>query len=179
MSGLDLAVMGFVLIGLWRGFVNGLVRTTMNLVSWLVALFVATKFAHILLPIFNDVVDTPIFRTALAFLAVFLLVIAGLQFGVYLISKLLKVVKLSWLDKMAGGVIGAGVGILKVLVVLSFTAPLLVHTQLWRNSPLTQALVPYAPLAKTLLTQMANEVYDEFEQELKDQTNIDKATRTY
>lgn len=166
MSGLDLVVMAVVLFGLWRGFMTGAIRTALSLVSWLVALFVATRFAHKMLPFFAETVDTPIFRTALAFLAVFLLTIAILQFGLYLLDKILKKLKLSWLNKLAGGVLGAGVGVLKVLVVLSVTAPLLVHFDIWGRSPLTQALVPYAPLAKTLLGEVASEVYDELNEEL-------------
>lgn len=166
MSGLDLAIMAIVLVGLWRGFVAGATRTAMSLVSWLLALFVATKLAHQFSPMFVGVVETPILQTALAFLAIFLGVIAVLQLIVYLINKMLSAVKLSWLDKLAGGVLGAGVGVLKVLVVLSVTAPLLVHFDIWGRSPLTQALVPYAPLAKTLLGEVASEVYNELNEEL-------------
>lgn len=171
MSGLDLAIMAIVLVGLWRGFVAGATRTAMSLVSWLLALFVATKLAHQFSPMFVGVVETPILQTALAFLAIFLGVIAVLQLIVYLINKMLSAVKLSWLDKLAGGVLGAGVGLLKVLVVLSFTAPLLANFDVWHRSALTQAIVPYAPLAKSLLSEMASEVYDEFEQELQKTTH--------
>lgn len=171
MSGLDLVVMAVVLFGLWRGFMAGAIRTALSLVSWLVALFVATRFAHKMLPFFAETVDTPIFRTALAFLAVFLLTIAILQFGLYLLDKILKKLKLSWLNKLAGGVLGAGVGLLKVLVVLSFTVPLLANFDVWHRSALTQAIVPYAPLAKSLLSEMASEVYNEFEQELQKTTH--------
>lgn len=171
MSGLDLAIMAIVLVGLWRGFVAGATRTAMSLVSWLLALFVATKLAHQFSPMFVGVVETPILQTALAFLAIFLGVIAVLQLVVYLITKALSAVKLSWLDKLAGGVLGAGVGLLKVLVVLSFTAPLLANFDVWHRSALTQAIVPYAPLAKSLLSEMASEVYNEFEQELQKTTH--------
>lgn len=172
MSGLDLVLAAIVLIGLWRGFAAGAMRTAMSLVSWLIALFVATKFARQFAYLFVDVAEAPILQTALAFLAVFLAVIAVLQLIVYLINKMLSAVKLSWLDKLAGGVLGAGVGLLKVLVILSFTAPMLANFEVWHRSPLTQAIVPYAPLAKSLLSDMADSVYDEFEKELDLQNPI-------
>lgn len=165
-SGLDLTLLAIMLIGLWRGFVSGALQTALSLVSWLVALFVATKFAHYALPFLATSVETPIFRTVLAFLAVFLLTLGVLQFGVYLLNKLLSKLKLSWLNKLAGGALGAGVGLLKVLFVLSFSAPLLVNFEIWGRSPFAQALVPYAPLAKTLISEMAGNVYDEFNEEL-------------
>ena len=45
MSGLDIVIAVVVLIGLWRGFQVGLIKTAVGLVGWFIALIAATRLA--------------------------------------------------------------------------------------------------------------------------------------
>lgn len=159
MSILDIIIALVVLGSLWRGFRAGAMKTALALLSWLIALVTASKMAHSAQPLVVSVTDNPVLQLALAFLLVSLLVLVFLQLLVYVSSKALKALKLDLLDKIAGGVLGAGVGLLKVLVVLSLTAPILSHFAVWERSLLAQNLLPLAPMAKTLLAKSAGEVW--------------------
>lgn len=161
MSILDLIISAIVLWGLWRGYQAGMVKTVISLISWLVALVVASKFAKFAVPLFVPVSNNETLQLAMAFLAVFLGVILVLGLAGYLIAKTLKVVKLSFLDKLGGAVLGIGLGLIKVLFVLSLISPLLIKTDTYQNSPLAQALLPFAPLAKELVADVADEVWGE------------------
>ncbi len=153
MSILDSIIAFIVLVDLWRGFNAGGVKTAMSLVSWLIALVVSTQLADqvavVIAPFLS--LNNSVLQLAVAFLLTFLVVIAVLHGVVYVFAKTLKVLKLSFLDKLAGGMLGAAKGVLKVLVVLSIVAPLLVKLPMWQSSPLAQSLVPFAPVAKQMV----------------------------
>ncbi len=164
MSVLDIAIMAMLLIGLWRGFHQGAVRTAMSLVAWLVGLVVPTRFADNVAPMMAGITQNHTLQLALGFLALFLVVIIVLQCVVYLCAKTLKALKLDVVDKLAGAVLGVALGALKILVVLSFVAPLLVRMQIWQESPLAQSLLPFAPMAKTLVMESVGSVWEEMNQ---------------
>lgn len=163
MSWLDTIILLLLAVGLFRGFYSGAIKTAFRLVVWLVCLFVASKFYGMAVPFVAPFSDKYALQVAMAFLAVFLGVMVVLQLGLYLILKVIKFLKLSPLDRLAGAVLGVGLGLLKVLVVLSVTAPILSKFEVWQQSPLAQALLPFAPIAQELVVKTAKEVVDEFE----------------
>lgn len=163
MSGLDIAIAVMVLVGLWRGFQTGLIKAIVGLVGWFVALVAATRLAASVAPQMAGVVDSPILQTALAFLVIVLVVIAAMHLVAVVFSSALSALKLGFLDKLAGAVVGAAKSLLIVLVLLSVAAPLLVRSNLWQQSVLAPELMPFAPMAKTLTRQVLGKAWDEID----------------
>lgn len=161
MNLLDIIITAVVLFGLWRGFVAGAMKTALSLISWLTALVAATRLASSVSPMFVGVTDNGVLQTALGFICVFLVVVVSLKLIVYVFGKTLKALRLDFLDKIAGAVLGAATGVLKVLVVLSITAPLLTRLPIWQSSALAPNLLPLAPFAKTLIYKMADGIWQQ------------------
>lgn len=161
MSILDLVISAVVLLGLWRGYRLGAVKTVLSLIAWVVALIVASRVANEFSVLFSPLSQNPTLQLAMAFLAVSLVVLFGLGVLSFLIAKALKIVKLSLLDKLLGGVVGVALGLVKVLFVLAVISPILIKTDTYQNSPLAQGLLPFAPLAKELVMTTADEVWEE------------------
>ena len=164
MSGLDIIIAIVVLIGLWRGFQAGLIKTAVGLMGWVVALIVATRLATSIAPQLSSLVANPVLQTALAFLIVVIVILAIMHLLAFIFSSALKTLNLSVLDKMAGGVLGAAKNILMVLVVLSISAPLLVQLPQWQTSVLAPELMPYAPMGKELATDMLGMAWGQINQ---------------
>ena len=164
MSGLDIIIAIVVLIGLWRGFQAGLIKTAVGLMGWFVALIVATRLATSIAPQLSSVVANPVLQTALAFLIVVIIILAIMHLLAFIFSSALKTLNLSVLDKMAGGVLGAAKNTLMVLVVLSISAPLLVQLPQWQTSVLAPELMPYAPMGKELATDMLGMAWGQINQ---------------
>jgi len=164
MSGLDIIIAIVVLIGLWRGFQAGLIKTAVGLMGWFVALIVATRLATSIAPQLSSLVANPVLQTALAFLIVVIVILAIMHLLAFIFSSALKTLNLSVLDKMAGGVLGAAKNILMVLVVLSISAPLLVQLPQWQTSVLAPELMPYAPMGKELATDMLGMAWGQINQ---------------
>ncbi len=127
-----LAVIGIsALLSLFRG----LIREVLSLVAWLVAGWVAFKFAGPLSDHLINVVSLPSVRMALAFIGLLLAVL--MVFGVLnlLISKLIESTGLSATDRMLGVIfgLGRGIAIITVLVMLAGLTPI-PQDPWWRES---------------------------------------------
>ncbi|MGO2386680.1 MAG: CvpA family protein [Psychrobacter sp.] len=164
MSGLDIVIAIVVLIGLWRGFQLGLIKTAIGLVGWFIALIAATSLAGVVSPQLADIVQSPVLQMAMAFLLVVIVILAIMHLMAFVISGILKTLRLGILDKMAGGVLGAAKNVLMVLVVLSVSAPLLVQMPQWQTSVLAPELMPYAPMGKALVTEVLGMAWDQINQ---------------
>lgn len=161
MSGLDIVIAVIVLIGLWRGFQLGFVKSVIGLIGWFVALVAASRLADSVAPQMAGLVNSPVLQMALGFLAVVIVVIAAMHLVGFVFSSTLKALKLSFLDKLAGAVVGAGKNIMMVLVLMSLAAPLLVQMPIWKSSILAPELMPYAPMAKTLSYELLGDAWNQ------------------
>ncbi len=159
MSFIDIAIILVVVFGMWRGFGAGMIATLTSLVAWFLALVVASHAAADFAPLFVTVVDDPVLQVALAFLVVILIVLAVVNIFSSLLKRTTKALKLGFIDRIGGGALGAITGILKVLIVMSLIAPLLAKTPSWQSAVLAPSLVPYAPVAKTLLQKTFGEAW--------------------
>ena len=164
MSGLDIVIAVVVLIGLWRGFQVGLIKTAVGLVGWFIALIAATRLAGSVAPQLSGIVQNPVLQMATAFLLVVIIILAIMHLVAFVFSGVLKTLRLGVLDKMAGGVLGAAKNVLMVLVVLSVSAPLLVQMPQWQTSILAPKLLPYAPMGKELVSDMFGLAWDQVNQ---------------
>lgn len=164
MSGLDIVIAIVVLIGLWRGFQVGLIKTAVGLVGWFIALIAATQLAGSIAPQLSGIVQSPVLQMAAAFLVVVIVVLAIMHLVAFVFSGVLKTLRLGVVDKMAGGVLGAAKNVLMVLVILSVSAPLLVQLPQWQTSVLAPELLPYAPMAKTLAADILGMAWEQANQ---------------
>lgn len=164
MSGLDIVIAIVVLIGLWRGFQAGLIKTAVGLVGWLIALVAATRLASSIAPQLSSIVENPVLQTALAFIVVVIIILAIMHALAFFFASALKTLNLGIVDKMAGGVLGAAKNVLMVLVILSISAPLLVQMPLWQTSVLAPSLMTYAPMGKDLAADMLGVAWSQINQ---------------
>lgn len=163
MTWIDLFIMVMVLLGMWRGFGAGFVKTAASLISWLLALVVASHLAKSVAPLLAEFISNPILQIAAAFLVVALVVMMAVQLLAMSLTGLFKRLKLGFLDRILGGVLGAVTGILKVLIILSISSPLLVHLPNWQASILAQNLLPLAPVAVQLLQEVLGETWQQIQ----------------
>lgn len=159
-GGFDFVILLVVTLGLWRGFRLGLIKTTISLLGWLVAVVTASRMTFELAPLMSTIVSDTNLQLGLAFMVIVLLVLTLMHMAGYLITQVMNTLRLGIFDKMLGGVLGGAKNLLVVLVMLNVTAPILQYTPWWTTSHLTQSLLPYAPIAKSLTQDMAGKTFD-------------------
>jgi membrane protein required for colicin V production len=138
----DWAIIGVVvisaLLSLWRGFV----REAVALAGWLLAFFLARGFHDDLSPFLSDDIQPAGLKLALAWVAIFLLVL----FISYLLAKLGQVLidkaGLSTPDRLLGMAFGVlrGLAVCAVLVIVSKAFTRLPESPAWASSRLISPL---------------------------------------
>ena len=130
MSGIDYAIVGIISIslalGLWRGFV----REALSLVVWIGAFSLSYSSADLLAPILESVVADKALRVAVSFVAIFISVHVVGFFVSRLLSKIVKSIGLSSVDRVAG----AGFGFLRGFIIVSVIVLLIGMTPI-KDSP--------------------------------------------
>lgn len=160
MAMLDVMILLMLFFGLWRGFQLGLLRSLVSLFGWFFALIFATYFAKPLSIYFANMTTSATLAMVIAFIVVALVVIIGLQFILWIMSKTLQGLRLSFLDKLVGAIFGVGKNLLVVLLILSLITPLVQNTQAWKQSVIIPELLPFAPFALQMSKSMANQAMD-------------------
>jgi membrane protein required for colicin V production len=112
MTSFDYAILAIlalsVLISIWRG----LVREVISILSWLVALWLAVRFAVDMAEWMPAAISNPSLRYVAAFACLFLGTIIVLELIGVLIAKLLRAVGLGFLDRLLGAIFGFARGAL-------------------------------------------------------------------
>jgi membrane protein required for colicin V production len=149
---MDIFILSVIGVSSILGLFRGLVREVVSLVGWVVAGWVAFKFAGPVGEHFGSVVSVPSLRMALAFIA--LLVGVLLLFGIFnfALGKLIDSTGLTGTDRMLGVLFGIarGIAIVVVLVILAGLTPL-PKDPWWRQSLFIGHLEQLAKLGISLL----------------------------
>lgn len=120
-----------VLWGIWRG----LVREVISIAAWVLAFLGANLFAGPLGDVLPKALPTPEIRVAVAFVVVFIAILAVCALVSRMLSKLVHVAGLGELDRSLGGVFGVARALL-ILLAFALVAGLtaLPRQPVWRNS---------------------------------------------
>ena len=145
-----------VLWGIWRG----LVREVISVAAWVLAFLGANLFSAPLGEMLPEALPTPEIRVLVAFILVFIAILAVCTLLGRMLSKLVKVAGLGELDRSLGGVFGLARALLIALaiaVIAGLTA--LPRQPAWRNSLsgplLVQAVLAFKPwLPRTLALRL-------------------------
>lgn len=132
-----------VAVGVFRGFV----KEALSLVTWLVALWAAFRFGHMLEPMLAAVSSTALKVWSARIIAFILILIAGGLINA-LVGMLIAKTGLTGTDRILGMVFGAARGVLIVgIVVMMFRMLELDRDDWWSKS----AVMPYGePVAEQL-----------------------------
>lgn len=107
MNGIDIAIILLLLIGIWRGFKKGFVIAIFTFLALFLGLYAGIHFSDYLVVQFSgDEPDPESYLPTIAFVVCFLAVGAMVYFGGKAFEKVVKVVQLSLLNKLAGAFLG-------------------------------------------------------------------------
>jgi membrane protein required for colicin V production len=144
-----LAIVGLsVAISLWRG----LVREIVSLLSWLVALWVASRFGVDAAAWMPGAITSPPVRYVTAFALLFVGTVFVLELLAFLVAKLLSAIGVGFMDRLLGAIFGVARGVLIAWVLTligGFTT--LPQRDWWRDAVLAPPLQTAVLAARPLL----------------------------
>ncbi|HUX29598.1 MAG TPA: CvpA family protein [Thiobacillus sp.] len=152
MSMLDLIVLLVLIFAVVRGLVRGMVDTLFSLAAWVLAFVLGKWGALMVAPLLPIGIENPAIRYFAGFAVVFLLVLIGVLLLGHALASLVKAVGLGSADKVLGGVLGLGKGLV-ILIGLTLAAGLtsLPRTDFWKQARLSNSLQAMAQLSLPLL----------------------------
>ena len=152
MTWLDFVFAIIICASMAAGFAKGFIRIGIGLIAFLVGIVLASWFygtaAGWLLPY----VTSPGVANLLGFLTVFAMVLTAGALISALLTRVFKLVGLSWLDRVLGGVLGMARGLLAsvvVLMILLAFAPVKTH-----NAVVDSWLAPYVMDSAHLISRI-------------------------
>lgn len=108
MNYLDIVLGIVLLIGLWKGFSNGLFKELASLVAIVAAIYGATHFSNYTAAFITNTINiNPNYVKLLAFALTFIVIIIGISLFGKLLTKIANSASLGFLNKLAGGIFGA------------------------------------------------------------------------
>ncbi|MEJ2534969.1 MAG: CvpA family protein [Gammaproteobacteria bacterium] len=158
MSEADLVLLVLVGVSLLVGLLRGFIKEVFALGVWAAAFLVAFYFSGPLSERFAEAVTLPSGRTALAFAAIFIVVLIIGGMINYLLGKLVEKTGLSGTDRLLGAVFGAlrGVLLVLVLIILAGFTPV-PRDPWWGESRVITSLLPLAEWGSGFLPEAVRE----------------------
>ncbi len=108
---LDISIILILVFFAIRGFFNGLVAEVAAIISLVGGFFAAHQFHPLLAPHLTFIAE-PMWRTAAAYVIIFVAVVVLVAVAARILQKLLSLAFATWIDRMGGGLFGLAKGIL-------------------------------------------------------------------
>lgn len=169
MNWLDIALLIFLLVGFWKGYLNGFFVELTSLVALVAAIYGSIHFSNYVgdwLMSNTDWDDSTI--TILSFIITFVIIILVITYAGRLVTKLVKTVQLSFLNKIAGGAFGLVKLAFIASVILMFVNSAAGEIDIIDREVKEQSIVyPYVePVAPYLLPKILQEA-DELDRKIR------------
>ncbi|MGO9450854.1 MAG: CvpA family protein [Candidatus Binataceae bacterium] len=162
MNAFDFVVIAIVVFGAIHGLRHGLLTMITSFIALIAALYEASIYyaeaAGVVGHLFGA---NPTLATIIGYLAVFFIVFLAVQFVGGTIVTLLHLASLGWVDRLAGGVLGASLAAaIAGLVVMLLTTVLPANAALLRDSQSAPILLAYDAALVRYIPEEAKQAYE-------------------
>lgn len=165
MNTLDIVIIVLLVASNLNGIRQGLIKALAGLIGWFLALLLAIRFSPQIQPLMVKYTADPMMQKIAAFTSIIVVVIVIAWFAGQLLHKMLEQMKLSWLNRLAGGGFGVAKSMIIILVLMHGLAPWFSHTKIWQNSKMVDFLAPYSADATAYTQEVVRKTTQEIEGE--------------
>ena len=168
MNGLDFAVLALVGFGALGGLTRGALRMATSILSLVLGVYAASIYYGRAAMLAQKYLSTsPAVSALIGYAAVFLIVFLAIEYAGSTVARLTQIIHLSWIDRLAGAVLGASIGaIIAGFVVLVMTAVLPPKPVLLRDSRLAPKVLSYSQVLMAYVPPQVKRTFEEKRAEL-------------
>jgi len=168
MNGLDIAIIAIVGIGAFGGLTRGALRMATSVLSLVLGIYAASVYYGRAAAIAHKYLSTsPTMSALIGYVAVFAIVFFAIEYAGATVVRLAQIIHLSWIDRLAGGLLGAAIGALIAgFVMLGLTALLPPNPSLLRNSRLAPQVLGYNQVLMAYVPPQVKKAYEDKRSEL-------------
>lgn len=169
MNGLDYLILALIALGAIHGTSRGILRIASSLIALVAAVYFASAYHDRAGQYFTRALSArPEVGAALGYVVILLAVLIVVAWGGARLADLIRAVHLSWLDRLGGGVVGAGLGaLLAGFALLILTAMLPFDAPLLRQSQLAPHVIEYYHALAAFVPEEVRDAYLAREAELR------------
>lgn len=158
-------ILGFLGI---RGIFRGLVKEIASILGLILGFVLANSYHAEFSPLLEEFLGGPGLAHLASYLGIFLGTVAAVFLLATLIRKILKLIRLGWLDSIGGGALGVFKGLLLCsIVVLALTSFLPAKSEILTNSQIIPHINTFNTFLSTALPKEMRDQFLERSQELK------------
>ncbi len=164
MNWLDIAICILLLIGLWKGYLNGFFVELTSIIALVAAVYGSLYFSNYAGDWLREQFDWEETYIAIAsFVITFIVIIFVITYVGKLITKVIKTVQLSFLNKMAGGAFGVLKMAFLASVILMFINSAsgefhIIDKEIKKDSLIYSHLEPMAPFLLPKILEEAEDI---------------------
>ena len=168
MNGLDYAILAIVGLGALSGLTRGALRMATSILALVLGIYAALVYYQRAAELAQRYLATnPMMSDVIGYAAIFLIVYIAIEYVGGRITRLVQMIHLSWIDRVAGGILGASIGaLLAGLVVVLLTAALPPDPPLLRDSKLAPRVLGYNQVLMAYVPEQVKITYEEKREEL-------------
>lgn len=169
MNGLDYLILALIALGAFHGTGRGVLRIASSLIAVVAGVYFASVYyGRIGAYLARAFSAKPEGAAVLGYVVALLVVIVLVAWGGGKLADLIRAVHMSWLDRLAGGVVGAGLGALIAgFIVVLLTASLPFDAPLIRQSQLAPHVLEYYHTLASYVPEQVRDAYLAREAELR------------
>ena len=172
MNYIDIVIAVFFIYGVFKGFLNGIIKEITGIISLIGGVFIAINFSEYLKPIIKQRISTsedflPILVFAIVFFVSFLL----LRFFGYFLDKIVNTLSLGLVTKFIGGVFGG----FKIILIFSFLFYMIDDYKIITKKTMkeSQLLIPIQQITKIIIPKI-NKHQEEIVKQVQKETKKTK-----
>lgn len=169
MNSLDIVILILLIVSNINGMRQGLVKALAGLIGWFLALLLAIRLSPQVQPLMVQYTADPTMQKIAAFTSIIFVVLVLTWLAGHVLHKLLTQMKLSWLNRLAGGGFGLAKSVIIVLVMMHGLAPWFSQTKVWQNSMMVEFLAPYSAITTEYTQKVVQKTAQEFEENPSDE----------
>lgn len=155
----DFVIMAIIVLSIVISFFRGFLREAISLITWIMGVLVALKFASRASDLLPSFIHSTMLRFLIAFVALFLAVfILGFIIN-FIVKRLMDMTGLSIVDRVLGILFGSVRGLIAVGVILMFISVSPMEKSQWvRNSQLAPEFTPLVTWLDSYLPEQLGNV---------------------
>lgn len=165
MNIIDIVIIILLVMSNLNGIRQGLIKALTGLIGWFLALLLAIRFSPKVQPLMVQYTTDPMMQKIAAFASIIVVVIILAWFAGQLLHKMLEKIKLSWLNRLAGGGFGLAKSVIIILVLMHGLAPWFSHAKIWQNSKMVDLLMPYSAMTTAYTQEVVRQTTQQMDEE--------------
>ncbi len=160
---LDIAIIAIVGMCALGGLSRGVLRMATSILSLALGIYAASIYYGRAAAVAHKYLSTsPATSVVIGYAAVFVIVFAAIEYAGATVVRLARIIHFGWVDRLAGGVLGAAIGaLLAGFAVLGLTAVLPPNPALLRDSRLAPQVLRYNEMLMAYVPPEVKKSYEE------------------